>query len=473
MPRPVTTLVPSPSSTAPSLSSISTGTQSSVSPSSTATESTTDTANVQMEVDASPSVVSSKPKRGAAQRRSFTLKQKKRVVRKVDVMRLRDPKLTISKAMASFGLQNYYYSRWKKDIKFADNLLKTQVASTDLSQLPHFVAHEDTRKIHGGRKSFLQEHGKTIRDRVFELRERGLQVGVDTVVREASKMSAAFRNKSARSKSTMALRLCKKLGLSHRKPTHDAQKHHKETELLAKAFIDMVRARVRLMNPHCVANMDQTPIPFCYNSNSTLAPKGAATIHMLAPGEKDRCTFNAAITMGGGKLKPMIIFKGQANGRIESREFPTFSTDAFWHAQKNAWCDERVMKSWVSKVLPLWKAECVQLMGPHVIPLLILDAYKCHMQAEVVTMIQDLGIEILHIPGGCTYLCQPLDVGVNRPLTRMVKAQWDDWMETEGASTLQKPSRKQIGEWVLKAWNDLDEQHVRNSRKKKGFKWVL
>eukprot|EP00956_Cyclotella_meneghiniana_P022973 scaffold44062_cov82-Cyclotella_meneghiniana.AAC.1 len=80
---------------------------------------------------------------------------------------------------------------------------------------------------------------------------------------------------------------------------------------------------------------------------------------------------------------------------------------------------------------------------------------------------------ILHIPGGCTYLCQPLDVGVNRPLTRMVKAQWDDWMETEGASTLQKPSRKQIGEWVLKAWNDLDEQHVRNSRKKKGFKWVL
>ena len=62
---------------------------------------------------------------------------------------------------------------------------------------------------------------------------------------------------------------------------------------------------------------------------------------------------------------------------------------------------------------------------------------------------------------------------MNRPLTRMVKAQWDDWMETEGASTLQKPSRKQIGEWVLKAWNDLDEQHVRNSWKKKGFEWVL
>ena len=95
------------------------------------------------------------------------------------------------------------------------------------------------------------------------------------------------------------------------------------------------------------------------------------------------------------------------------------------------------------------------------------------MQSAIVTLIQDLGIEVLHIPGGCTYLCQPLDVGVNRTLKMSVKSEWDDWMERTGSVTLEKPSRKLIGEWVLKAWDDLDPQTVRNSWKKKGFEWVL
>jgi hypothetical protein len=34
--------------------------------------------------------------------------------------------------------------------------------------------------------------------------------------------------------------------------------------------------------------------------------------------------------------------------------------------------------------------------------------------ASVVGPIQALGYEIIKIPGGCTGLCQPLDVGVNK-----------------------------------------------------------
>ena len=132
------------------------------------------------------------------------------------------------------------------------------------------------------------------------------------------------------------------------------------------------------------------------------------------------------------------------------------------------------MKEWIIKVLPLWLADIKEQFGDeHIVPLLILDAYKCHMDGNNVRMIQDLGIELLIIPGGCTYLCQPLDVGVNRSLKVSVKSQWDDWMESEGAVTLQKPSRELIGKWVLKAWDDLDAQTVRNSWKKTDFEWVL
>jgi hypothetical protein len=65
------------------------------------------------------------------------------------------------------------------------------------------------------------------------------------------------------------------------------------------------------MHPSTVVNMDQTPLPFSYHGNKTLEVKGTKTIHIKAPGEKDRATVNAAITMGGDLLKLMCIFKGQ------------------------------------------------------------------------------------------------------------------------------------------------------------------
>ena len=37
------------------------------------------------------------------------------------------------------------------------------------------------------------------------------------------------------------------------------------------------------------------------------------------------------------------------------------------------------------------------------------------MMSSVVHKIQDLGVEIEHIPGGCKGLCQPIDVGVRKP----------------------------------------------------------
>jgi hypothetical protein len=52
--------------------------------------------------------------------------------------------------------------------------------------------------------------------------------------------------------------------------------------------------------------------------------------------------------------------------------------------------------------------------GPDVILILILDAYRVHMMGNIVNWIQSLGIEVVHIPLGCTYLCQPIDIGINK-----------------------------------------------------------
>ncbi len=74
--------------------------------------------------------------------------------------------------------------------------------------------------------------------------------------------------------------------------------------------------------------------------------------------------------------------------------------------------DETCMIRWVQLVLK--ENLRVNPPPPGIVPVLILDAYRCHVMASVVKQIQKLGIEVIHIPGGCTGLYQPLDVGINK-----------------------------------------------------------
>jgi hypothetical protein len=78
--------------------------------------------------------------------------------------------------------------------------------------------------------------------------------------------------------------------------------------------------------------------------------------------------------------------------------------------------DEQVMLAWVEEVL----APYVTTAPKDIIPLLILDSYQCHMMASVVYKIQELGVEVKQIPGGCTSLCQQVDVGFNKPFKSRV-----------------------------------------------------
>ena len=53
---------------------------------------------------------------------------------------------------------------------------------------------------------------------------------------------------------------------------------------------------------------------------------------------------------------------------------------------------------WVEKVLKPY----VESAPEGIVPLLLLDSYHCHVMASVVNEIQELGVEVEHIPGGCT-----------------------------------------------------------------------
>jgi hypothetical protein len=169
-----------------------------------------------------------------------------------------------------------------------------------------------------------------------------------------------------------------------------------------------------------ILNMDQTPIPFTYNSRKTHKIVGRSTVHVQkSTNDKKRAMFAITVTASGKILKPLVIFKGARNGRIVQREFPTYENNVIHLCQVNAWMDEEAMLVWIEQVL----CPHIETAPPGILPVLFLDSYRCHMMASVVGKIQDLGVEVDHIPGGCTSICQPVDIGVNKPFKNRLHQQ--------------------------------------------------
>ena len=98
----------------------------------------------------------------------------------------------------------------------------------------------------------------------------------------------------------------------------------------------------------------------------------------------------------------------------------------------NAWVDWKNIKPFVATA------------PGNIIPLIQLDSYQCQLMPLVAGSIQQLSMEVEHIPGGCTSLCQPVDVKAII-CTRFGNEHFCN-----------KTSHKnKIFEWVMKAYNNL------------------
>ena len=195
----------------------------------------------------------------------------------------------------------------------------------------------------------------------------------------------------------------------------------------------------------------------------------------MSTNDTKRVTVAVTIAADGTLLPSTLVFKGKPNGCIMTKEFPSgnYRTTHFYKCQEAAWTNEEVMIMWVNNVL----APYVATASDHVIPVLILDMYRCHMMALVVQMIQELGMEVKHIPGGCTSLCQPVDVGFNKPFKDWIQQQWLNWMINESVvhGTTSPPLRLDVAKLVHAAMLEMkgEGKIIRNVWKRHGYEWFL
>ena len=167
----------------------------------------------------------------------------------------------------------------------------------------------------------------------------------------------------------------------------------------------------------------------------------------------------------------LFFLTGKKGGKIE-REFATIPEGVFYSIQDKAWMDKHCMMEWIEVVLKPYAEQA----GSDTTPILVLVSYCCHLMGSVVGKIQELGIEVWHIPGGCTGNLQPIDVGINKPFKNRVSKLWEEWMveqcSTIGVGSIKKPDRQRISRWIIDAVQDIAQTDIPvNAWRKTGFDW--
>ena len=166
---------------------------------------------------------------------------------------------------------------------------------------------------------------------------------------------------------------------------HTSQRPPAKVESEAFNFMQFMHLIVSGGNrDRCIINnMDQPPVYFTMNAKRMLEVIGEKTIHICTSTNNTTCVTVAVMILVDGTLVPStLVFKGKPSGCIATKEFPSgnYPTTHFYKCQEAAWMDKEVMIVCVYKVL----APYIVMAPYHIIPILILNMYQCHMMALVV-----------------------------------------------------------------------------------------
>ena len=396
-----------------------------------------------------------------AKRSSISIGTKLEMLRQIAAMQSSGSSLR--SAAKAFNIQGNQVRRWRKQFgEFNNNHdgrpgpQTNTVAGITTADLR--IRNMKAKSFCTGRVSLLEPFEDDILQWLFSLREQGMPVSIAMVALKARKLvGSIFRSKSERAQYMICYRFLASHKYGIRIGTHVSQRAPSEVCQEAKAYVEGMRSSTMqdpCRDPWFILNMDQTPVFFTMTPNTTLEKKGGRTVNIRSyTSTTSRISVALTVTASGDLLRPFLVFKGKPNGRIDKKELKTFPPEGEYTVQEKAWMDSVVMFRWIETIVKPFLANAIVPAG--IRPLLLLDSYRCHMMGSVVSAINELGIDVEHIPGGCTGLCQPIDVGVGKPFKTRVRKAWQEWMleklEDGGITAIPNPTRREVTDWVLQS----------------------
>ena len=174
-------------------------------------------------------------------------------------------------------------------------------------------SNQHPKSLGDGVPSFLSLYTDRLLSFIFEMRETGMAVSVNSIVLKASQLSREFREKSMTARHSAVRRFINVHDFVHQMGTHLSQCQPSEMKEIA---VDFVRVTWEKLQMSCrdeayIINMDQTPVPFSYDPKKTIEVVGQRTIHIRKSTCDTKCaTCALTVTASGKMITPLFVFKG-------------------------------------------------------------------------------------------------------------------------------------------------------------------
>ena len=182
--------------------------------------------------------------------------------------------------------------------------------------------------------------------------------------------------------------------------------------------------------PEALFNVDESGMNMECRTGKVVVKSKAKHAHSLSKGSRDHITVNCCVSASGQVLPPMIIFEKCFPSAPYVREGPI---NAMYCKSPNGYMDEELFTIWFK-----------DLFIPHTNHIgnrmLIIDGHGSHININLIDAAIENNVELYCLPPHTTYLLQPLDVSVYRPL----KAHFSKITDSIVLATLNQTNRVHI-----------------------------
>jgi hypothetical protein len=221
------------------------------------------------------------------------------------------------------------------------------------------------------------------------------------------------------------------MGWSYRRATK-AELPADHEEILTNAFL----REAYVVRDHAVpaplrVNTDQTQIVYQQGVQQTWNESGASQVSTVGQEEKRAFTLVPSISASGVVLPMQAVFMGKTQQSCPSRNAPLYA-----EAQKlgfrmlpsktsTYWSTQETMKDLVNDIIaPYFERTKTALNLPsEQCSIWKIDCWSVHKSVEFMDWMKKnhANIIVIFVPGGCTGIWQPLDVGVQRVMKLSIK----------------------------------------------------
>lgn len=230
---------------------------------------------------------------------------------------------------------------------------------------------------------------------------------------------------------------------SRRKGTRAAHKLPANwEELVERSFIRKVHLIKEYDILSCLyVNSDQTQVVYAPGDKMTWAERGAKQIELQGHDEKRAFTVLVSLANDGTLLPFQAIYQGYTPCSCPSAAAPHYDDAVnagirFEHSNsKNYWSNQKTMQEFVNSILAPYFEEAKRKVGrpPEQKCIWQIDVWSVHRSLEFRQWMAKNHPTIIldYVPGGCTGVAQPADVGFQRAFKLSIKRSYHEDLVTE------------------------------------------